>query len=432
MRTQEELRRSKDELDFILAGVADGVTAQAPDGSLIYANDAAVVTLGCANLEELLSTPLLDIMARFEVFDEDGEPFQPERFPGRVALAGEKPEDAVMRFRVISTGEERWSVVKATPIFDDSGNVLMAINVFEDITAHKESELRARFLADAAAVLASSLDYETTLQQVAELAIPSFADLCMVELADADGLSRQWPSPIATRCAWTSCARCGRSSPPTSGPPRGAVTSSGAASSELHPVITADEIHEQAPDPRQKKLARSSGCALGDGRPDEHRRTPARDDQLLPLGVGAQRYDHEDLSVAEELGRRAAVAIDNARLYRERSYIARTLQESLLPPELPEVPGAEVAARFHAAGEATEVGGDFYDVFDTSHGWGIVMGDVCGKGADAAAVTALARYTLRTARRAAELPGRGAARAERRAPSPAQATAASAPSPTRR
>ena len=55
-----------------------------------------------------------------------------------------------------------------------------------------------------------------------------------------------------------------------------------------------------------------------------------------------------------------------------------------------------MAARFHPAGEAVEVGGDFYDVFDTSHGWSVVMGDVCGKGADAAAVTALARYTLRT------------------------------------
>ena len=123
--------------------------------------------------------------------------------------------------------------------------------------------------------------------------------------------------------------------------------------------------------------------------------------------------------MAEELARRAAVAIDNARLYRERSYIARTLQESLLPPELPEVPGAEVAARFHAAGEAIEVGGDFYDVFDTAHGWSVVMGDVCGKGADAAALTALARYTLQDPRRAGDLARRDPAQAQRRAPAPA-------------
>ena len=114
------------------------------------------------------------------------------------------------------------------------------------------------------------------------------------------------------------------------------------------------------------------------------------------VGVGRAATTAPTCRWPRSSARRAAVAIDNARLYRERSYIARTLQESLLPPELPEVAGAEVAARFHPAGEAIEVGGDFYDVFDTSHGWSVVMGDVCGKGADAAAVTALARYTLRT------------------------------------
>ena len=167
--------------------MADGVTAQAPDGSLIYANDAAVETLGYASVEELLAAPVSEIMDRFEIFDEDGAPFPAEHLPGRIALTGAKPDDAVVRFRVRSTGEERWSVVKATPILGDDRSVLMAINVFEDITEHKESELRARFLADAATVLANSLDYATTLQQVADLAIPAFADGCIVELADADG-----------------------------------------------------------------------------------------------------------------------------------------------------------------------------------------------------------------------------------------------------
>ena len=126
-------------------------------------------------------------MNRFEIFDEDGDRSHSISCPGRIALTGENPTDAVVRFRVRASGEERWSVVKATPILDPDGAVLMAINVFEDITEHKESELRARFLADAATVLASSLDYEITLQQVSELAVPSFADGCIVELADADG-----------------------------------------------------------------------------------------------------------------------------------------------------------------------------------------------------------------------------------------------------
>jgi serine phosphatase RsbU (regulator of sigma subunit)/PAS domain-containing protein len=78
--------------------------------------------------------------------------------------------------------------------------------------------------------------------------------------------------------------------------------------------------------------------------------------------------------------------------------LARTLQESLLPPDLPELPGVELAARYHAAGRGVEVGGDFYDVFQTGRAtWAIVMGDVCGKGAEAARTTGLARYTLRAA-----------------------------------
>ena len=111
-----------------------------------------------------------------------------------------------------------------------------------------------------------------------------------------------------------------------------------------------------------------------------------------------RRLGPEQLAVLEELGRRAAVAVDNARLHRQRSAIARTLQNSLLPPVLPEIAGIETAALYRAAGEGTDVGGDFYDLFTVADDeWIAVIGDVCGKGAEAAAVTALARYTIRTA-----------------------------------
>jgi sigma-B regulation protein RsbU (phosphoserine phosphatase) len=77
--------------------------------------------------------------------------------------------------------------------------------------------------------------------------------------------------------------------------------------------------------------------------------------------------------------------------------VATTLQRSLLPPRLPVVPGIGLAARFRAAGEANQVGGDFYDLFPVDDGWIVVIGDVTGKGPDAAAITSLARYTIRTA-----------------------------------
>ena len=109
-----------------------------------------------------------------------------------------------------------------------------------------------------------------------------------------------------------------------------------------------------------------------------------------------RRFTTDDVTLAEDLARRAAVASTTRACTQERAQIARTLQESLLPPQLPTIPGVEVAARYLAAGEGIDVGGDFYDLFDSGSGdWSIVMGDVCGKGADAAALTALARYTLR-------------------------------------
>jgi serine phosphatase RsbU (regulator of sigma subunit) len=111
-----------------------------------------------------------------------------------------------------------------------------------------------------------------------------------------------------------------------------------------------------------------------------------------------RRYTQAEVPLAEDLGRRAALGLENARLFRERSHIARTLQRSLLPNRLPHVPGVQLAGRYRAAGEGAEVGGDFYDVFDAGdRGWGLVIGDVCGKGPDAAAVTGLARYTIRAA-----------------------------------
>jgi GAF domain-containing protein len=107
-------------------------------------------------------------------------------------------------------------------------------------------------------------------------------------------------------------------------------------------------------------------------------------------------YAADDVGVLTDLARRAALAVDNARLYEERSSIAKALQASLLPPTLPTAPGLEFGGRYAAAGEGNEVGGDFYDVFSMpSGGWGFAIGDVCGKGAEAAAITGMARDVLR-------------------------------------
>ncbi len=118
---------------------------------------------------------------------------------------------------------------------------------------------------------------------------------------------------------------------------------------------------------------------------------------MLTLGKPTdEHFRQEILELAEDLSRRAALALDNARLYSERTAISQSLQRSLLPPELPEIDGVEVEVIYRAAGEGNEVGGDFYDVFPISDGaYGFAIGDVCGTGPNAAAVTGLARHALR-------------------------------------
>ena len=111
----------------------------------------------------------------------------------------------------------------------------------------------------------------------------------------------------------------------------------------------------------------------------------------------ARTFTQSDLELAEELGRRAGTAVENARLYAERSHIAATLQRGLLPDELPAIEGLRLASLYRPAGEENLVGGDFYDAFPTPSGWMLLVGDVTGRGAEAAALTGQARHTLRTA-----------------------------------
>ena len=120
---------------------------------------------------------------------------------------------------------------------------------------------------------------------------------------------------------------------------------------------------------------------------------------VMTLGtdVSARVLGPAELELAQEVAVRAGVAVENARVHGVRAHIATTLQRSLLPPRLPAVPGMTIAARFRAAGEASEVGGDFYDLFAVDGAWMVVIGDVTGKGPEAASITSLARYTMRTA-----------------------------------
>jgi PAS domain S-box-containing protein len=398
---------ARDQLQAILRGVADAVTAQAPDGRLLFANQAALQLLGFESIEELQSAPGDWIRDRYEILDEEGNEMPTEDLPGRRALAGEPGAEAVVRFRLRATGEERWSAVKATPIRDDDGFVTMAINVIEDITTHKRAERAQRFLADSSALLGASLEPPDVLGQVATLAVPEVADWVAVHMPGEAGielvaLAHRDPELVKQ------AAELDRQMPTRHDAPRGVANVLRTGESELYPDIP-QLVPETADERARVEHVRAFGMRSALVVP-----MVARGKTLgtltLATDKSGRRFDEQDLALAEELARRCGMAVDNARLFAERAYIARTLQQSLLPAELPDIPGIEAAARFRPTGEGNEVGGDFYDLFESGgRGWTVVMGDVCGKGPDAAAITALARYTLRAAAMRERLPSRSLA-----------------------
>jgi PAS domain S-box-containing protein len=146
---QEELQGSRDQLEAILRGAADGITAQDATGRIIYANESAARMVGFPSARDLVEAPLDEVMTKFELLDEEGSPLPAERLPGRRALAGEEGPEEVMRFRILATGEERWTIVKAMPIFGERGRVRMAVNIFRDITESKRAEESLRHVREA-------------------------------------------------------------------------------------------------------------------------------------------------------------------------------------------------------------------------------------------------------------------------------------------
>ena len=119
--------------------------------------------------------------------------------------------------------------------------------------------------------------------------------------------------------------------------------------------------------------------------------------------AGDGHFKVADLALVTELGEQMALAIRVNRMFRRRADTVEALHASLMPRRRPQIPGVEIAATYLAAAEDPEVGGDFYDVYQTLDGWGLAVGDVCGMGEDAAAVTAAARHAIRVlARRCAD------------------------------
>ena len=261
------------------------------------------------------------------------------------------------------------------------------------------------FLVEASDLLAGTLDRDQTLALMAQMTVPTLATWCAVYTI-ADQASEPYLSYVLHE---DEELIDGIKSLLSKVPPPDPVPTPGA-----RVWTTPGEVAHQA-------ALRSSMRSLGLSGSPTRQVTPgigptlatasavggetvvlplvARNRVIGMLTLGKPTDEHfrqEILELAEDLSRRAALALDNARLYSERTAISQSLQRSLLPPELPLIDGVEVEVIYRAAGEGNEVGGDFYDVFPIRDGaYGFAIGDVCGTGPNAAAVTGLARHALR-------------------------------------
>ncbi|MFZ0380070.1 MAG: SpoIIE family protein phosphatase, partial [Solirubrobacteraceae bacterium] len=354
-------------LEVTLTNLAEAVIVRDAGGSMVFANPAAARLLGLTSVEEITAAAPGTLMALYDVFDEDGRRLSLTDLPSMLAVRGERPGPLLVNNIIRSTGEQRWLLHKATPVFDADGALSMVISVIEDLTEVKRAERAQRLLAEAGQALSSSLDYHESLQRMAELAVSGLADRCQVLMRSGKGeleeVAAAAAEPVGDRHAGES----------------GEVREGLAVAAE---VVESDH-------------ARLAGRVIAV--PLALVGQPPIGALFLAMTHSERTFDESDLSLARELGRRAAIAVENARLYAERSLIATILQRSLLPPELPDIPGFCLAGLYVAAGEQNEVGGDFYDAFEVQGGWMVVVGDVAGRGAEAAALTSLSRYTLRTA-----------------------------------
>jgi serine phosphatase RsbU (regulator of sigma subunit)/PAS domain-containing protein len=383
-------------MDAVMDRIPEAVTVHDANGSLVYANQAAADLIGMESAAEFIRATAPARVGRYELYTENGEPLpDDDDVVAEAVRAGNLPLHGIYRLIVVGTREERWIRASVEPISGPDGALLYAVTTIEDVTSAKRAELSQRLLARVGELLRSSDGHADRLRRAADLATPDFADGCVVSVQGENGMIER--VAVAHR-------NPGR---------REAMRR---LADEYREVIESSSPLAEVLRGREPALFEVTDEMLRAGARDaEHlnlmRAVGAGSAMVVPMAAGAKvvgaltlvadatsrRFDDVDLEVAVEFGRRAGLAVENARVTELRTEIATTLQRGLLPPDLPPMRGWRVATMYRPAGELNEVGGDFYEAFRIEGGWMIVLGDVVGRGADAAALTALARHTIHTA-----------------------------------
>jgi serine phosphatase RsbU (regulator of sigma subunit)/ketosteroid isomerase-like protein len=280
---------------------------------------------------------------------------------------------------------------------------LVAVAVIAAVSTARVRQVNRRFqvLEEIVHVAEAGASLEETLDAIAVILVPEIGDFCAIDLIENGRVRRAAVRVVGPDAEAAEAGLTARR------PALQEEMATAAAQARQEPRVfeyVADEdLRGIAADEEDFEFLR--GLAIRSGITVELR-ARGQATGMLTIGVRRprRRYRRGDVEFAGILAGRVSLALDNAGLFevlersdRERAEIAETLQRGLLPPPLPHIPGWSVAAMYRPAGAENEIGGDFYDAFRIAGGWMVVIGDVTGRGAHAAAVTAHARYTLRTA-----------------------------------
>lgn len=319
---RERYRALSRRLQVILEGVGDGITVQDRNGQLLFANSAAAKICGFDTVEELLSAPAAALVERFAIFDEDGLPFDHQLLPGRRVLQGAPSANALMRVTERSSGRQWWAMVRASPALGSDGMPELAINIWHDVTADRQRETHDRYIAQATTALATSLDYQSMLATLASLLVPGLADWCSIHLL-VDGQLRDVavahsdPSRVALAHDYN------RKYPPDPAQQdRGLWKVVRTGEPEIFEEISEDLLRLGARDAEHLELLRGVGMRSLIIVPIRIRDRVSGAISLVSTDAG-RRYDRRDVGLAEELGRRAGIAIENARLYAQAQEAAK-------------------------------------------------------------------------------------------------------------